>query len=121
MEHKRCLFLYQDADGAVFMDNENYEQFTLPLDQVEGTLPYLKDNTEVHVTFYESKPIGVQPPIKVALQVKETTPGVKGDTATGGTKQATMETGVVVNVPLFVQEGEELLINTETGEYVSRA
>ena len=121
VERKRCQYLYKDNEGAVFMDNETFDQFTLPLDQVESTLPYLKDDTEVYVMFYEEKPIGVQPPIKVALKVTETTPGVKGDTATGGTKQATLETGVVVTVPLFIEEGEEILINTETGEYVSRS
>ncbi|MBN2096224.1 elongation factor P [Candidatus Peregrinibacteria bacterium] len=121
VSNKRCQYLYKDSDNAVFMDNESYEQFHLPLDQVEGSLPYLKDDTEVYMTFYEGNPISVQPPPKVELKVVETPPGVKGDTATGGTKPATMETGVIVSVPLFINEGDVLLINTETGEYVSRA
>lgn len=118
---KRCQFLYKDAENAVFMDNENYEQFHLTLDQLEGALPYLKDDTEVYVAFYEGKPISVQPPPKVELKVVETPPGVKGDTATGGTKPAMLETGTTVTVPLFVNEGDVLIVNSETGEYVSRA
>lgn len=120
IENKRCQYLYKDSSGASFMDNETYDQFTLPLDQIEGALPYLKDDTEVYVTFYEGKPISVQPPIKIELKVIETPPGVKGDTATGGTKPAKLETGATVTVPLFINEGDVILVNTETGEYVSR-
>ncbi|NIP32733.1 elongation factor P, partial [Candidatus Saccharibacteria bacterium] len=86
IENRRCQYLYKDSREAAFMDNQTYEQFILPLDQIEGALPYLKDDTEVYVTFYEEKPISVQPPIKAELKVIETPPGVKGDTATGGTK-----------------------------------
>jgi elongation factor P len=121
IERKKSQYLYKDATDAFFMNNETFEQFSLPFSEVEESLRFLKDDTEVYVTFYEDRPIGVQPPIKVSLQVTETTPGVKGDTATGGSKQATVETGDIVNVPLFVKEGEKIVINTETGEYVSRA
>lgn len=121
VSNKRCQYLYKDNDSASFMDNETFEQFTLPLDQIEGALPYLKDDTEVYVTFYEGKPIAVQPPIKMELKVIETPPGVKGDTATGGTKPAKLETGTTVTVPLFVNEDDVIIVNTETGEYVSRA
>jgi len=121
IENRRCQYLYKDSEAASFMDNETYDQFTLPIDQIEGSLPYLKDDTEVFVTFYEGKPISVQPPIKTELKVIETPPGVKGDTATGGTKPATLETGATVNVPLFINEGDVILVNTETGEYVGRA
>ncbi len=120
IERKRCQFLYKDDSGAVFMDNESFDQFTLPVEQVEGALPYLKDDTEVYVVFYEERPIGVQPPIKVSLKVIATTPGVRGDTAQGGSKEATLETGVKTNVPLFIEEGEMVMVNTETGEYVGR-
>lgn len=120
IENKRCQYLYKDSNEAAFMDNETYDQFNLPIDQIEGALPYLKDDTEVYVTFYEGKPISVQPPVKAKLKVVETPPGVKGDTATGGTKPAKLETGATVNVPLFVDEGDVILVNTETGEYVSR-
>ena len=77
IENKRCQYLYKDADSGYFMDNKTYDQFTLPYDQIEGALQYIKDDTEVYVTFYENKPISVQPPIKVELKVIETPPGVK--------------------------------------------
>ena len=102
------------------MNNESFEQFTLPLDQVAEPLQFIKDDTEVFVTFYEGNPIGLQPPIKAELKVIETPPGVKGDTATGGSKPATLETGVSVNVPLFINEGDVVEVNTETAEYVRR-
>ena len=121
IERRRCQYLYNDGTDANFMDNDNFEQFTLPVNQIEGAMQFLKDDTEVYVTFYEAKPIGVQPPIKVTLKVTETTPGVKGDTATGGSKLATVETGAEVDVPLFITEGEEIMINTETGEYAGRS
>jgi elongation factor P len=121
IERKRCQYLYKDSDNAFFMDNETFEQFSLPASQIEDSLRFIKDDTEVYATLYEGKPIGIQPPVKTTLKITETTPGVKGDTATGGTKQATVETGATVTVPLFVKEGEKIIINTETGEYVSRA
>jgi elongation factor P len=120
VENRRCQYLYKDNESASFMDNESYDQFTLPVDQLEGSLPYLKDDTEVYVTFYENKPISVQPPAKTELKVIETPPGVKGDTATGGSKPAVVETGATVYVPLFITEGEIIIVNTETGEYVGR-
>ena len=121
VQNRRCQYLYQDAEGDHFMDNETFDQFILPFDQIEASLPYLKDDTEVYVTFYEKKPIAVQLPPKIELKVIETPPGVKGDTATGGTKPATLETGTTVTVPLFINEGDVIVVNTETGEYVSRA
>lgn len=121
IERKKCQYLYNDGNEANFMDNENFEQFSMSMDDIKDSMKFLKDDTEVYVTFYEGKSIGIQPPIKVKLKVTETTPGVKGDTATGGTKQATVETGAVINVPLFVKEGDIILINTETEEYDSRA
>lgn len=120
IERRRCQYLYKDVDGANFMNNETFEQFALPLDQTQESLQFIKDDTEVYVTFYEGNPIGVQPPIKAELKVIETPPGVKGDTATGGNKPATLETGVTVNVPLFIQEGDRIEVNTETAEYVRR-
>lgn len=121
IERRRAQYLYKTDSEAYFMDNENFEQYSLPLNLIEEKLAFLKDDTEVYVTFYEEKPIGIQPPIKVALKVMETPPGVKGDTATGGSKPATVETGAVVNVPLFINEGDSIYINTDTGEYVSRS
>ncbi|MFH1012739.1 MAG: elongation factor P [Candidatus Peregrinibacteria bacterium] len=120
IERRRCQYLYRDQQGATFMSNETFDQFALPLDQVEESLQFIKDDTEVYVTFYEGKAIGVEPPIKAELKVVQTTPGVKGDTATGGTKPAALETGATVNVPLFVNEGDVIEVNTETAEYVRR-
>lgn len=121
IENRTCSYQYHDADGGYFMDNTSYEQFSLPLDQIEGALLYLKDDTEVRVVFYNEKPISVVVPVKMALKIIETTPGVKGDTSGGGSKQAKLETGISVSVPLFINEGEEVIVNTETGEYVGRA
>lgn len=121
IERKKCQYLYSDGSSAHFMDNESFEQFELAEKNIDEILKYLKDDTEVYVTFYEGSPIGIQPPIKVTLEVTKTVPGVKGDTAQGGTKPATLETGVTLNVPLFVKEGDKLIINTETGLYDSRS
>ena len=121
IERRQCQYLYQDGNDAHFMNNESFEQFTLPVSEIESALKYVKEDTETYVTFYEGNPIGVQPPVKVSLKVTETPPGVKGDTATGGTKPATLETGATVTVPLFIKEEETIIINTETGDYVSRA
>jgi elongation factor P len=121
IERRKCQYLYSDGSEASFMDNETFEQFSLPLNEIKDSMKFLKDNTEVHVTFYENKPIGIQPPIKITLEITETTPGVKGDTAQGGSKQATVETGAVITVPLFVKEGDKIVINTDTGVYDSRA
>lgn len=121
IENRSCNYQYHDSEGGHFMDNQSYEQFTLPSDQIETALNYLRDDTEVRVTYYEGKPISVVVPIKMVLRIVETSPGLKGDTAAGGTKQAKLETGISVNVPLFINEGEEIIVNTETGEYVGRS
>jgi len=121
IEKRRCQYLYSDKTNAHFMDNESYEQFELNINGIVDALRFLKDDEEVYVTFYEGNPIGIQPPIKVSLKVIETVPGVKGDTAQGGSKPATVETGATVNVPLFIKENEKIIINTDTGEYDSRA
>ncbi len=121
VERRKCQYLYKDQETAHFMDNESFEQFELATEDIEDALKFMNDDTEVYVTLYEGKPIGVQPPVKTTLKVSETVPGVKGDTAQGGTKPATLETGAIINVPLFIKEGESVVVNTETGEYVSRA
>ncbi|PJC37015.1 elongation factor P [Candidatus Peregrinibacteria bacterium CG_4_9_14_0_2_um_filter_53_11] len=121
IEKTNAQYLYNDGDLAYFMDSESYEQFELPVAQIEGALQYLNDGTQTIITRFESKPIGVELPPKVVLAVTETPPGLKGDTAQGGTKPATMETGIVVSVPLFIEVGEKIRVNTETGDYVERA
>jgi len=121
IERRKCQYLYSAGSSAHLMDNESFDQFDLDLEGVGDTLDFLKDDTEVYVTFYEGNAIGLQPPIKVTLEVTSTIPGVKGDTAQGGTKPATVETGATVSVPLFVKEGDKIVINTDTKEYDSRA
>lgn len=121
IEKTRAQFMYKDADSANFMDSTTFDQFSLPLDAIVDSVKFLKEGEDTTVTKYEGKPIGVELPPKVVLKVVETSPGVRGDTAQGGTKAATLETGLVVQVPLFIEEGESVKVNTETGEYVERA
>ncbi|ARF15882.1 elongation factor P [Sporosarcina sp. P3] len=121
IDNRKMQYLYADGDMHVFMDNESYEQIELSEKQLEYELKFLKENMEVHVITYKEEVLGVDLPITVTLEVAETEPGIKGDTASGGSKPAKMETGVVVQVPFFVNQGDMLVINTEEGEYVSRA
>ena len=121
MGKHKAQYLYADPEGAHFMDQETFETITIPKDLSDDKIGYLKEGTEVNLIYFDEKPISIDLPIKVDLQVKGTPPGIRGDTATGGTKPATLETGLVVNVPLFIKEGEKIRINTETGEYVERA
>ena len=121
IDNRRMQYLYADGDLHVFMDNESYEQIELNEKQLEYELKFLKENMEVHVITYKEEVLGVELPVTVTLQVAETEPGIKGDTASGGSKPAKMETGVVVQVPFFVNQGDMLIINTEEAEYVSRA
>lgn len=121
IEKTRAQYMYKDEDMAYFMDSATFDQFSISLDAIADAVKYLKEGEDAAVTKYEGKPIGVELPVKIALKVTETTPGVRGDTAQGGTKAATLETGIVVQVPLFIEEGNSIRINTETGEYVERA
>lgn len=121
IEKSRAQFMYKDADTAYFMDSATFDQFQLPLEMIPDAVSYLKEGEDTTVTKFEGKPIGIELPPKVALKVLETTPGVKGDTAQGGTKAATLETGMVIQVPLFINESDSVRVNTETGEYVERA
>ncbi|NLA59040.1 MAG: elongation factor P [Firmicutes bacterium] len=121
IETKEMQYLYNSGDEYHFMDTETYEQISLPASALEGAVPYLKENMVIGIQFYEGEAIGVDLPTAVELVVTHTEPGFKGDTATGGTKPATLETGLVVQVPLFIEEGDVLKIDTRTGEYLSRA
>lgn len=121
IENRRMQYLYADGDTHVFMDNESFEQTELTTAYLEHELKFLKANMDVQIQTYEGETIGVELPKTVELQVTETEPGIKGDTATGATKSATVETGYTLNVPLFVNEGDTLVINTTDGSYVSRA
>lgn len=120
IEKTRAQHMYKDEDNAYFMDSITFDQFPIPLELLGDAVKYLREGEDTNITKYDGKPIGVELPPKVTLTITATTPGVKGDTATGGTKAATLETGMVVQVPLFIQEGEKVRINTDTGEYVER-
>lgn len=121
IDRREMQYLYESDGMYVFMDNESYEQSELSKEQLGSALNFLKENMDVKIMFYGTRVIGVDLPNTVILKVVETEPGVRGDTATGGSKPAKMETGYVVRVPLFINEGEELAIDTRTGDYISRA
>ena len=121
IDNRRMQYLYANGDQHVFMDNESYEQIELPAANIEYELKFLKENMEVSIIMYQGETLGVELPNTVELEVTETEPGIKGDTASGGTKPATLETGLVVQVPFFVNQGDRLIINTADGTYVSRA
>jgi elongation factor P len=120
VESRKVQYLYSDGDAYHFMDSETYDQFALRGAMLGDDARYLKENTEVFVSQYEGEVLGVDLPVTVDLQVSSTEPGFAGDTATGAKKPATLETGLVVQVPLFVSEGDTLRIDTRTGEYVTR-
>ena len=121
IDNRRMQYLYADGDDHVFMDNETFDQIELPTKQIKDELNYLLENMEVHVIQYKEEVLGVELPSTVTFEVAETEPGIKGDTASGGSKPAKLETGLTVQVPFFVNIGDKLIINTEEGEYVSRA
>ena len=121
IENKKMQYLYASGDAHAFMDTDTYEQIELQTSQIEYELKFMKENMEVHVITYEGEILGVQLPNNVELEVTETEPGIKGDTASGGSKPAIMETGLTVQVPFFVNQGDMLVINTSDGKYVSRA
>ena len=121
VENRKMQYLYAQGDEHVFMDLESYEQTTLSASQIEDELKYLLENMELHIQSFQGEMIGIELPNTVVLEVVETEPGIKGDTASGGSKPAKMETGLMVNVPFFVNEGDKLIINTTDGSYVSRA
>lgn len=120
LERRKMQYLYKDNNSYYFMDNQTYEQLSLSAEQLGEVTKYLKENTEVELLMYQNNPIGVEPPLFVELQVTQTDPGVKGDTATAGTKPATLETGAVVQVPLFVQSGDKIKVDTRTNTYITR-
>ncbi|WP_019154472.1 elongation factor P [Robertmurraya massiliosenegalensis] len=121
IDNRKMQYLYANGDQHVFMDNESYDQIELPATAIEYELKFLKENMEVHIMMFHGETLGIELPNTVVLEVTETEPGIKGDTASGGTKPATLETGLIVQVPFFVNEGDRLIINTSEGSYVSRA
>jgi elongation factor P len=121
IETKTMQYLYNDVDIYYFMDLESYDQIPIMKDKVEDAMLYLRENDMATIKFYKDNAFLVEPPNFVNLKVVATEPGVKGDTTTNVTKAATVETGAIIQVPIFIEEGEILLIDTRTGEYLSRA
>lgn len=120
LETHEYQYLFNDGEMYTFMHTESYEQIALPKEQLEDAIPYMKENDSVSMLMRGEKPITVEVANHVELAVTQSDPGVKGDTAQGGTKPATLETGLVVQVPLFVEEGDVLRIDTRTGKYMTR-
>jgi elongation factor P len=120
IERRQMQYLYPEGEQYVFMDTESYEQIALNRENIGPGLKYLKDNMNIYVLFYQEQSFGVELPNSVELKVIETEPGIRGDTATGATKSATLETGATVQVPLFINVEDVLLIDTRTGDYIKR-
>jgi elongation factor P len=114
-------YLYNDGGNYAFMDTKNYEQVEIPKESLDGVDEFLLENTECEVSFWKGKPISVTPPIFMNLKITYTEPAVKGNTATNVTKEATLETGAKIQVPLFVEQGMKIKVDTRTGTYVERA
>lgn len=118
---KKANFMYKDKDEAYFMDNTSYEQFNLPLSDIGEPAKFLKDGTDVDVLYFEGRPVSVSLPIKMDFKVVSAPPGVKGNSAGNVNKVVEIETGAQISVPMFINEGDMIRINTDTGEYVERA
>ncbi len=120
IERAEAQYLYNDGDFYYFMNNETFEQFPLPATVLGERVQYLADNMTLNISFYEGEPIDIELPTTVDLRVVEAPLAIAGDTATGATKQVTLESGLKLNVPLFVEEGDVIRVDTRTGEYVTR-
>jgi elongation factor P len=121
LDTRQMQYLYNDGDLYYFMDQDNYEQMPLTSSQLGDALDYLKEGNSVELSSYKNEVVGVALPITVELEVTDTEPGFKGDTATAGTKPAKLETGVTIQVPLFVNEGDVIKVDTRTGTYLERS
>jgi elongation factor P len=121
-ESKKMQYLYDSGDAAVFMDSQDYDQIEIPRSSLGDSMQWVLPNAEVDLLFVDERPSDVQVPSAIEMKVVQTDPGLKGDTASGGgNKPATLESGVVVQVPLFIEEGESVRVDTRSGEYISRA
>ncbi len=120
VEEREMQYLYHDGSDLVFMDTGSYDQIPISEEAVGDALHFLKENTQVEILFWKGKPINIELPAFVELTITQCDPGVKGDTASGATKPATLETGAMIQVPLFIKEGENIRVDTRTGEYVER-
>jgi elongation factor P len=120
IEETKLRMLYQEADGVIFMDDETFDQITIPLATLEDKMQWLMEETVYDITFYKGLPIDIQPPTFMEMKITETMPGARGDTSGRVLKPATTESGAIIQVPIFVTEGEKIKVDTRTGEYVSR-
>ena len=120
VEQRQMQYLYLDGENLVFMDTANYEQLPISAEVVADARKFLKENTEVDILFWRGNPINIDLPSFVEVEITQCDPGLKGDTASGATKPATVETGAVIQVPLFIKEGERVRVDTRTGEYSER-
>jgi len=120
LERQTIQYLYKEDDQYHFMDTETYEQFPLTADVLGNVVNYLMENESIDLLTYQEKPIDVEIPVNAILRIERTDPGLRGDTATGGTKPATLETGLTINVPLFLNEGDRVKIDTRTNQYIER-
>jgi len=121
LRRNKANYLYKDESYVYFMNNVNYEQFQMPLEKIGNKIKFLKENTDCDILYFDDNPVTVDIPIKMSFKITSSPPGIKGDSASNVTKQITLETGAVINGPLFLKEGEEIIVNTETEEYVGRA
>ncbi|MHB1294925.1 MAG: elongation factor P [Anaerolineae bacterium] len=120
LDHKVVQYLYNDGTYFYFMDTETFEQPAMPAETLKDVIPYLKEGTQLEIELYEDEPIGIELPITVDLLVTDAPPGYAGDTATGATKEITLETGLKLSVPLFINTNDVLRIDTRTGQYLTR-
>lgn len=120
-ETKAANYQYKTETEASFMDNKTFEQSSLPLEQIGDKIKYLKEGTDVDILYFQNQPVALKLPIKIALKVVSAPPGVKGNSAGNVTKVVELETGLQISVPMFISEGEMVIMNTDTGEYVGRA
>src|SRR5688500_1412214 len=121
LDKREMQYLYEDAAGLVFMDNDNYEQTHIPRELIGDSVKFLKDGTVCVVPMYEGTPVGAEMPVTMVLEITGAEPGAKGDRVSGALKPATLESGATVQVPLFLEKGESIKVDTRTGEYISRA
>jgi len=120
LEKRPYQFLYRDGNDFHFMNSATFEQITVPDEIIGSTADFLKDNLDVEILFHGEEPLGIDLPIFVNLRIVKSDPGIRGDTATGATKPATLESGATIQVPLFIEEGETVRVDTRTGGYVER-
>lgn len=121
IEKRKMQYLYDDGSSLVFMDNETYNQIEIPSERLVWEKNFLKESTDVEITSHEGEVLGISLPVNLPFEITETEPAVKGDTATGATKNAVIETGLQIKVPLFIETGEMVLVSTTDGKYVGRA